>query len=73
MRGPVLIVSLLLATGPALALDGATRAQIERGERNPDVIFVPTPQEVVEDMLRLANVRRATCSTTSAPATAASR
>jgi ribosomal protein L11 methylase PrmA len=58
MRGPVLIVSLLLAAGPALALDGATRAQIERGERNPDVIFVPTPQEVVEDMLRLANVRK---------------
>jgi ribosomal protein L11 methylase PrmA len=58
MRGPVLIVSLLLAVGPALALDGATRAQIERGERNPDVIFVPTPQEVVEDMLRLANVRK---------------
>ena len=58
MRGAVLIVSLLLAAGPALALDGATRAQIERGERNPDVIFVPTPQEVVEDMLRLANVRQ---------------
>jgi ribosomal protein L11 methylase PrmA len=58
MRGPVLIVSLLLTVGPALALDGATRAQIERGERNPDVIFVPTPQEVVEDMLRLANVRK---------------
>jgi len=58
MRGAVLIVSLLLAAGPALALDGATRAQVERGERNPDVIFVPTPQEVVEDMLRLANVRQ---------------
>jgi ribosomal protein L11 methylase PrmA len=24
----------------------------------PDVIFVPTPQDVVEDMLRLANVRK---------------
>jgi len=58
MRGLTLIVSLLLAVGPALALDGDTRAQIERGERNPDVIFVPTPQEVVEDMLRLANVRK---------------
>jgi len=58
MRGPVLIVSLMLLAGPVLALDGATRAQIDRGERNPDVIFVPTPQEVVEDMLRLANVRK---------------
>ena len=26
--------------------------------RTPDVIFVPTPQEVVEDMLRLADVRK---------------
>ena len=26
--------------------------------RTPDVIYVPTPQEVVEDMLRLANVRK---------------
>jgi ribosomal protein L11 methylase PrmA len=25
--------------------------------RNPDVIFVPTPQEVVDDMLRLADVK----------------
>jgi ribosomal protein L11 methylase PrmA len=58
MRGPVLIASLLLACAPALALDGAAQAQIDRGERNPDVIFVPTPQEVVEDMLRLANVRK---------------
>ncbi len=57
MRGLVWIVSMLLAAAPALALDGATRAQIDRGERNPDVIYVPTPQEVVEDMLRLANVR----------------
>ena len=58
MRGPALIVSLLLAVAPGFALDGATRAQIERGDRSPDVIFVPTPQEVVEDMLRLANVKR---------------
>jgi ribosomal protein L11 methylase PrmA len=27
-------------------------------ERHPDVIFVPTPQEVVEDMLRLADVKK---------------
>jgi ribosomal protein L11 methylase PrmA len=26
--------------------------------RTPDVIFVPTPQEVVEDMLRLADVKK---------------
>lgn len=57
VQGLVWIVSMWLAAGPALALDGATQAQIDRGERDPDVIFVPTPQEVVEDMLRLANIR----------------
>ena len=58
MRALIVSVSFLLAAGSALALDGALRAQLDRGERNPDVIFVPTPQEVVEDMLRLANVRK---------------
>jgi len=33
-------------------------APVLAAERVPDVIFVPTPQEVVEDMLRLANVRK---------------
>ena len=37
---------------------GAAFAQDKPAERHPDVIFVPTPQEVVEDMLRLANVRK---------------
>jgi ribosomal protein L11 methylase PrmA len=27
-------------------------------DRHPDVIFVPTPQEVVEDMLRLVDVKK---------------
>ena len=27
-------------------------------QQKPDVIYVPTPQDVVEDMLRLANVRK---------------
>ena len=58
MRGLILSVCLLLAAGSGLALDGGLRAHLERGERNPDVIFVPTPQEVVEDMLRLANVKK---------------
>lgn len=33
-------------------------AQDKTAERMPDVIFVPTPQEVVEDMLRLAKVKK---------------
>ena len=35
------------------------RAQTKKASaQTPDVIFVPTPQEVVDDMLRLANVRK---------------
>ena len=45
------LLSLVLAAGAALA-------QEKPAERFPDVIFVPTPQEVVEDMLRLANVKK---------------
>jgi ribosomal protein L11 methylase PrmA len=58
MRVLILSLCCLLAAAPAGALDGGTRAQLARGDRTPDVIFVPTPQEVVEDMLRLANVRK---------------
>jgi ribosomal protein L11 methylase PrmA len=45
MRAQVLIVSALFAASGAAA-------------REPDVIYVPTPQELVEDMLRLADVKR---------------
>jgi ribosomal protein L11 methylase PrmA len=43
----------LVAPLPLLA-----QAQKQPATRYPDVIFVPTPQEVVEDMLRLANVQK---------------
>ncbi|MBM3369007.1 MAG: methyltransferase domain-containing protein [Betaproteobacteria bacterium] len=33
-------------------------AQTSQSTRPPDVIFVPTPQELVDDMLRLADVRK---------------
>ena len=46
-----LFAILLLATGAAFAQD-------KPAARDPDVIFVPTPREVVEDMLRLANVKK---------------
>jgi len=48
MRARVLIVSALFAAC------GATAA----AAREPDVIYVPTPQALVEDMLRLADVKR---------------
>ena len=41
------MMAALLAAAPAAAQT-----------RMPDVIFVPTPQEVVEDMLRLADVKK---------------
>lgn len=68
MHLPVLIATLLaasIACGPATALDTNSPygqlAQSQAGQRaakTPDVIFVPTPQEVVEDMLRLADVKK---------------
>ena len=49
----VVLVALVLGVGPA-----AVRAQAQKAPRTPDVIFVPTPQEVVEDMLRLVDVKK---------------
>ena len=51
---------LALAAALAIAVPGPLLAQAQKKapSRGPDVIFVPTPQEVVEDMLRLANVRK---------------
>lgn len=46
-RRAFFIVAALLAAAPAQAQT-----------RMPDVIYVPTPQEVVEDMLRLADVKK---------------
>jgi ribosomal protein L11 methylase PrmA len=46
MRLFFLAAAGLLAAAPAVA------------QQQPDVIFVPTPHEVVDDMLRLANVRK---------------
>ena len=43
---------LALAAALVLAAPAAARAQ------QPDVIYVPTPYEVVDEMLRLANVRK---------------
>jgi ribosomal protein L11 methylase PrmA len=51
---------IALAAALALAAPGSLLAQAQKKgpSRGPDVIYVPTPQEVVEDMLRLANVRK---------------
>jgi len=44
---------ILVAPFPLFA-----QAQKQPATRYPDVIFVPTPQEVVEDMLRLVDVKK---------------
>ena len=50
----VVLFTALLAAGPAAAQAQAQKA----APRTPDVIFVPTPHEVVEDMLRLVDVKK---------------
>jgi ribosomal protein L11 methylase PrmA len=64
MRIPIVVTAALLAAAPAVAFETNSpyqqlaQAQPRRPAQQPDVIFVPTPHEVVEDMLRLANVRK---------------
>jgi predicted RNA methylase len=45
-----------LTAAPALAGQAAPAAQAPAPTRTPDVIFVPTPQEVVDAMLKMAKV-----------------
>ena len=68
MRALLLILTLMtaaVAVGQVAAVDGRSpRIQLaqpqggQRATRTPDVIFVPTPHELVDDMLRLADVRK---------------
>src|SRR6058998_3719662 len=62
MRTLISITAALIAAAPAAALEPQPLYELAQAQprRNqaPDVIFVPTPQEVVDEMLRLANVRK---------------
>ena len=51
----MVVAGLAEVARPALAGQAAT-AQAPAATRTPDVIFVPTPQEVVDEMLKLAKV-----------------
>jgi ribosomal protein L11 methylase PrmA len=53
-----ILIALGAACSLALPLPLIAQAQKQPAKQYPDVIFVPTPQEVVEDMLRLANVQK---------------
>jgi SAM-dependent methyltransferase len=59
----ILVFCVALAAWPASAFERSpynhlAQAQPYKPAQQPDVIFVPTPHEVVDDMLRLANVRK---------------
>ena len=47
-----------IAAVAAAALFAASALAQTEARRTPDVIYVPTPHEVVDDMLRLANVKK---------------
>ena len=55
MRIPILLVAAQLV---ALLAAAPVAGQETKRAQTPDVIFVPTPYEVVEEMLRLAQVKR---------------
>ena len=62
MRILLAVAAAVFAATPAAALDSSSpyrflaQAQPRKPAQQPDVIYVPTPHEVVDDMLRLANV-----------------
>jgi ribosomal protein L11 methylase PrmA len=62
MRILLAVAAAIFAAAPAAALDSSSpyrflaQAQPRKPAQQPDVIYVPTPHEVVDDMLRLANV-----------------
>jgi ribosomal protein L11 methylase PrmA len=53
MRILLAVAAAMLVAAPALA-----QVQARKPAQQPDVIYVPTPHEVVDDMLRLANVKK---------------
>jgi ribosomal protein L11 methylase PrmA len=60
MRALLCIFTVLfLGAPPVLAQDAQTaRRAPDTAPRTPDVIYVPTPPEVVEEMLKLAEVKK---------------
>lgn len=57
MKTRILLLALTLAA-PAPVLAQAQPATPARALREPDVIFVPTPQPVVDAMLKMAGVKK---------------
>src|SRR6266545_362067 len=57
-RTIAIVVALGLAVTTALSCGIACQAQTKAVKTQPDVIFVPTPQDIVEKMLELAEVKK---------------
>ena len=55
MRIPVVLAAVLASS---LAFGQAQVARKPVPQQTPDVIFVPTPQDVVDEMLRIAEVKK---------------
>ena len=55
MRPLIYLAAALLLAAPVTALP---QQQAKIASKSPDVIYVPTPPEVVEEMLRLADVKK---------------
>jgi ribosomal protein L11 methylase PrmA len=55
MRTLIVVTAAVIAAAPIFSF---AQPQPRKTTQQPDVIFVPTPHEVVDDMLRLANVRK---------------
>jgi ribosomal protein L11 methylase PrmA len=55
MRILIAVTAALLAAAPAFSV---AQPQPRKATQQPDVIYVPTPHEVVDDMLRLADVKK---------------
>ena len=55
MKTLIAFMAAIAIAAPASLL---AQAQRQPASQTPDVIFVPTPQDVVEDMLRLADVKK---------------
>jgi ribosomal protein L11 methylase PrmA len=55
MRTLIAVTAAVIAAAPMFSF---AQAQPRKPTQQPDVIFVPTPHEVVDDMLRLANVKK---------------
>lgn len=53
------VSGLLVVTAASLVRPGAPAvAEVQTESKRPDVIYVPTPQEVVDKMLEMARVRK---------------